>query len=345
MHGLTGLNMLLILKTHAACAPPRIWHVDLLGVASLLARLGAPLHPPLLRPVLSERGTESVSAEQCVHMAHLPAVRLWLCRTAGCCCGIRRDCRRTPYGRYARGPLVASRSGQHRDDVGRDVLPQFVPHTRYTVPRAGRRVNLGDGSSIGARTGCHSGVSRRGSGSCCLMCGIVGVAPAATERAHHLERLVSHMGGTLRHRGPDESGHWTDPQGRLALAHTRLAILDLSPAGAQPMISTSGRYVLAYNGNFTITTHSDECSRQTASCSEAAPTRKWRWPRSRAGAWSLHFSGSTGCSRSLSGILRRRAYARPRPPGREAAVLRSCGWKPGFRVGAEGPEEAPSVLD
>lgn len=53
---------------------------------------------------------------------------------------------------------------------------------------------------------------------------------------------------SLRHRGPDASGIWSDPTRGVTLVHTRLAILDLSPQGHQPMLSVSGRYVLSYNG-------------------------------------------------------------------------------------------------
>jgi asparagine synthase (glutamine-hydrolysing) len=56
------------------------------------------------------------------------------------------------------------------------------------------------------------------------------------------------MSAPMRDRGPDDGGVWTDPVAGVALAHRRLAILDLSPAGHQPMTSSCGRLVLTYNG-------------------------------------------------------------------------------------------------
>ena len=55
-------------------------------------------------------------------------------------------------------------------------------------------------------------------------------------------------GCLLAHRGPDDEGVYLEPEAGLGLAHRRLAILDLSPEGHQPMISPSGRYVIVYNG-------------------------------------------------------------------------------------------------
>lgn len=56
------------------------------------------------------------------------------------------------------------------------------------------------------------------------------------------------MAAVIAYRGPDDAGVWCDPEAGLALSHRRLAILDLSPAGHQPMPSPTGRYVIAFNG-------------------------------------------------------------------------------------------------
>jgi asparagine synthase (glutamine-hydrolysing) len=79
------------------------------------------------------------------------------------------------------------------------------------------------------------------------MCGIAGfmLAQPALARAEIEARLWA-MIGTLRHRGPDDEGVWTDGLG--ALAHARLSIIDLSPAGHQPIASAGGEVWLTYNG-------------------------------------------------------------------------------------------------
>jgi asparagine synthase (glutamine-hydrolysing) len=56
------------------------------------------------------------------------------------------------------------------------------------------------------------------------------------------------MSSTVAHRGPDDHGRWLDPEVGLALGHRRLAVVDLSPAGHQPMVSADGRWVLVLNG-------------------------------------------------------------------------------------------------
>ncbi|MBL0209037.1 MAG: asparagine synthase (glutamine-hydrolyzing) [Propionivibrio sp.] len=80
------------------------------------------------------------------------------------------------------------------------------------------------------------------------MCGIAGLMTvSAANAAMDFGRIARHMADTLAHRGPDDAGVWFDRSG-VALAHRRLAILDLTPAGHQPMISASGRFVLVFNG-------------------------------------------------------------------------------------------------
>ncbi|MCL6618299.1 asparagine synthase (glutamine-hydrolyzing) [Thermomonas hydrothermalis] len=79
------------------------------------------------------------------------------------------------------------------------------------------------------------------------MCGLTGFWTPARLNSP-LEDVARRMADTLIHRGPDDAGVWMDEHAGLALAHRRLAILDLSPAGHQPMVSVSGRYVIAFNG-------------------------------------------------------------------------------------------------
>jgi len=81
------------------------------------------------------------------------------------------------------------------------------------------------------------------------MCGLTGFLKAnAFHPMEELTRLVAQMTVTLAHRGPNDAGHWCDPAHGIALGHRRLAIIDVSAAGHQPMQSPSGRYVLVFNG-------------------------------------------------------------------------------------------------
>lgn len=76
------------------------------------------------------------------------------------------------------------------------------------------------------------------------MCGISGVFD---RRGVHEESIDS-MCMALDHRGPDGKSFWICPNHLVALGHTRLAILDLSEAGQQPMVSICGQFVIAFNG-------------------------------------------------------------------------------------------------
>jgi asparagine synthase (glutamine-hydrolysing) len=81
------------------------------------------------------------------------------------------------------------------------------------------------------------------------MCGIAGLLdPTASTTADRLAALASAMAATVHHRGPDDEGVWVDADAGLAFGHRRLAVIDLGTGGAQPMVSSGGRWVLAYNG-------------------------------------------------------------------------------------------------
>jgi asparagine synthase (glutamine-hydrolysing) len=79
------------------------------------------------------------------------------------------------------------------------------------------------------------------------MCGITGFWGCG-DGATELDTLADRMAAQLAHRGPDDHGTWSDPAAGFGLGFRRLAIVDRSPNGHQPMHSASGRYVLAYNG-------------------------------------------------------------------------------------------------
>ena len=88
------------------------------------------------------------------------------------------------------------------------------------------------------------------------MCGIAGIIGRLDERNRAALERMSHA---MVHRGPDASGKWVSaPDSRgwgALLAHRRLSILDLSPAGHQPMSSLCGRFVIVYNGKTILDGH------------------------------------------------------------------------------------------
>jgi asparagine synthase (glutamine-hydrolysing) len=81
------------------------------------------------------------------------------------------------------------------------------------------------------------------------MCGFTGYLDSriVCEKEQNFATLKN-MADAIRLRGPDEAGVWSDESAGVGLAHRRLSIIDLSPAGRQPMDSASGRYVIAFNG-------------------------------------------------------------------------------------------------
>lgn len=81
------------------------------------------------------------------------------------------------------------------------------------------------------------------------MCGITGYLPINKRTQIDRQREIGkNMADAIQHRGPDGAGLWIDEENGLVLAHRRLAIIDLSSAGHQPMRSACGRYTLVYNG-------------------------------------------------------------------------------------------------
>lgn len=86
----------------------------------------------------------------------------------------------------------------------------------------------------------------------CGLCGFVIVdrrrAAKDEDSAGAMEDRVRRMAGAIAHRGPDAEGAWVDAEAGVALGHRRLSIVDLSPAGAQPMLSADRRWAIAYNG-------------------------------------------------------------------------------------------------
>ena len=79
------------------------------------------------------------------------------------------------------------------------------------------------------------------------MCGIAGFWGAGHGQTVN-QAIAERMARRIQSRGPDDAGAWTDEGAGLALAHRRLSILDLSPAGHQPMLSPCSRYALVFNG-------------------------------------------------------------------------------------------------
>src|SRR4051794_18041053 len=80
------------------------------------------------------------------------------------------------------------------------------------------------------------------------MCGLAGFVSSDAVSSESLIESVRRMCTAIAHRGPDDAGEWIDPACGVAIGFRRLAIIDLSAAGHQPMPSASGRYIATLNG-------------------------------------------------------------------------------------------------
>lgn len=103
------------------------------------------------------------------------------------------------------------------------------------------------------------------------MCGFAGFIQNNVGK-ESMSSIMEGMLNSIRHRGPDDGGIWIDEQRGVALGHRRLSILDLSPAGHQPMESACGRFILVFNGE--IYNHLD--IRRLLEKSNLLPIRGWR---------------------------------------------------------------------
>ena len=101
------------------------------------------------------------------------------------------------------------------------------------------------------------------------MCGLAGYWRTGGLESDAGTRLNA-MTQAIQHRGPDDCGAWFDEAAGIALGHRRLSIIDLSPAGHQPMTSASGRYIVSYNGEI----YNHGALRRELETSGAAPN--WR---------------------------------------------------------------------
>lgn len=104
------------------------------------------------------------------------------------------------------------------------------------------------------------------------MCGIAGILTAGPSAGSEAEvaTTLRRMGQAIAHRGPDDVGLWQDAEAGIGFVHRRLSIVDLSPAGHQPMASHGGRYVIVFNGE--IYNH----RRLRAEIEAAAGGQPWR---------------------------------------------------------------------
>src|SRR6516162_5198421 len=156
------------------------------------------------------------------------------------------------------------------------------------------------------------------------MCGIAGMIDwRAATSVDALRSIGEAMIETVRHRGPDAGAVWVEAESGAALGQRRLAIIDLSPGGAQPMHSADRRYVITFNGEIYNYRHPPRAA--------GGRPLDARRIRHRSAAGSLRIMGCRGRDRARDRHVCVRAVgpqdpqldAGARPPRHQAALLRS----------------------
>ena len=130
----------------------------------------------------------------------------------------------------------------HRRDAAVDPQAREREQDRSYTVIAYSRAQYSPGAHSLARSPAASGEL-----SCHAMCGIAGIV-RYRDGAPVAKQDVESLRDEQRHRGPDDAGLWTSADGRVGFGHRRLAIVDLSPLGHQPMLSDDGRFAITFNG-------------------------------------------------------------------------------------------------
>ncbi len=208
---------------------------DAEGLAAAIGRLA---DDPALGPRLGRAGRAVVEAEFDARVEAARLARLF----AG---DLGTDPRPAPLMASAGSAAPGGREGPDPGPSARS--PADRPAGRSSRPARPRRRPRRPFRRPSRRGRSPRPARPRPRGRARLMCGIAGYLwrPGAGPDP---ERTVEAMMAAIAHRGPDGRGHWVDAEAGVALGHLRLAIVELSEAGHQPMVSACGRHVLTYNG-------------------------------------------------------------------------------------------------